>query len=285
MGSRTVERGDIDPKLLKVSPNNVRTIEREKRISELSMSILSEGVRQPVIINTNNEVVAGQRRWLAALKANHPSIPFIRREYDSDIDEMIESLMENEHQEPLSIEEKGLAVKKLRDQGLTFEELSERTGIPESTLFNYARKVTMPSMIEAEEKTKVLARQMSIRKRNILDPLLKYKPFRDDPVARFELYSVGDQIPLHDAEQFAKELKRGLPVKIKKRLEIAKARNDRGDPASELVTWRILKENLKPAEDRCKRQSKDLQMVVNNLLKLWGTYAIDDTLLEDQDQA
>lgn len=147
-----------NPRDLTLSPNNVRKdIEdqilknqgvfdeefwaqlNKEEIEDLVASVSERGVRNPIIINQRNEVVAGQRRWLAALKANLDKIPCIQRHYKSDIDEIYDSLAENE-KVGVSRMDKYHALKKLRDSGLSLREISARTSIPKSTIHDILKE-------------------------------------------------------------------------------------------------------------------------------------------------
>jgi len=141
-----------NPRDLTLSPNNVRkkisdnilknqgvfdkefweSLEAEE-IADLATSVSEVGVRNPIVINQRDEVVAGQRRWLAALKANLDKVPCVQRRYENDIEEICDSFAENQKEE-VRREDMYHSLKKLRDHGLSIRQISAKTSIPKSTV-------------------------------------------------------------------------------------------------------------------------------------------------------
>ena len=79
-GVREIEIARIRP-----NPNQPRVQFDDAALDELSKSIAARGVLQPILLRVTGEgyeIVAGERRWRAAQRAQLHSIPAIVREID-----------------------------------------------------------------------------------------------------------------------------------------------------------------------------------------------------------
>jgi len=142
-----------DPRDLKVSSSNVRTEVRS--IDDLKKSIENVGVVYPVVINPRDEVVAGQRRLKASIEAGVDRIPVVVVEFKDEKEEILFSFLENEHQEGLDYRDRGRAVKRLRELGLTDDQISRLIGRPKHVLDGYLVSFSRPkSLDKPEEKGK-----------------------------------------------------------------------------------------------------------------------------------
>ena len=75
MPGKNVGKKYINTNELTLSPNNARKDLNEKALERLTTSVASfNEVLSPIIVNTKNEIIAGQRRWLAAKEAGIPKI-------------------------------------------------------------------------------------------------------------------------------------------------------------------------------------------------------------------
>src|SRR2546425_5457139 len=83
----TEEVREIDIDQVQPSQEQPRTRFSEQRLEELAQSIRNNGVIQPVLLRARGggfELVAGERRWVAAKKAGFKHIPAIVREIPDD---------------------------------------------------------------------------------------------------------------------------------------------------------------------------------------------------------
>lgn len=154
MGSKIKEKNvKRNPFDLTLSPYNVRKQLNEKALEQLVMSVnYFEAVLHPIVINTKNQVVAGQRRWLAAKEVKLPFIYCIVKEYDDPSDEIKDSLVENQVRRDLDSREKGEAIIYLHDErNGTFEEIAEFLGMGISTIHRWYREATGPEALQQEE--------------------------------------------------------------------------------------------------------------------------------------
>lgn len=123
---------EIELSKISVNPNQPRREFDETALGELADSISEIGIIQPITLRKINEdeyqIIAGERRYRASLKAGLKSIPaYIRTADDENVMEM--ALIENIQREDLNSVEIALAYQHLIEQyDLTQERLSERVG-------------------------------------------------------------------------------------------------------------------------------------------------------------
>ena len=118
----------------------------QEKIIELSQSIKKNGLIQPIILSKRDTdtytLVAGERRWRAAQKAELKIIPSLLLPEDLDKDEI--SLIENIQREDLKISEEAFAYQKLIDKNdYTHESLSQIVGKSRSHITNLLRILTL----------------------------------------------------------------------------------------------------------------------------------------------
>ena len=136
----------IDPSLLQP-----RSVFDEVKLDELTRSIKANGVVQPVLLRRKGarfELIAGERRWRAAIRAGLTEIPAVLRNV-SDENVLEIALIENIQREDLNPIEEARAYKKLIETlGLTQESVSERVGRDRSYVTNLLRLLRLPDDIQ-----------------------------------------------------------------------------------------------------------------------------------------
>lgn len=148
-----IELAKIEP-----NPDQPRRIIDESALEDLAQSIRSLGVIQPItlreVADEKYQIIAGERRYRASLKAGLTAIPaYVRKVSDTELLEM--ALIENIQREDLNSIEIALAYQNLIDQyNLTQERLSERVGKNRSTITNYLRLLKLPAGIQMGIKDK-----------------------------------------------------------------------------------------------------------------------------------
>lgn len=117
----------------------------ESSLDELAKSIAQHGLIQPILVRPledgsgNYEIVAGERRWRAAQKAQLHEVPIIIRELD-DTTTLEIALIENLQREDLNAVDEARALKQLSDQfGYTGEQVAEKIGKSRSYVANMLR--------------------------------------------------------------------------------------------------------------------------------------------------
>lgn len=132
-------------------PGQPRTHFDEAALSELADSIRSRGVIQPVIVRRRGDgryqLVAGERRWRAAQKAQLHEIPAIVRTLD-DREVMALALIENLQREDLNPVEEARAYRRLaEEEGMTQAEIAGMVDKSRSHVANMQRLLDLPDEV------------------------------------------------------------------------------------------------------------------------------------------
>ncbi|MDR0413028.1 MAG: ParB/RepB/Spo0J family partition protein [Dysgonamonadaceae bacterium] len=140
------------------NPNQPRRVFDEEALDELSASIKALGLVQPITLRETSDgkyqIISGERRYRASLKANLETIPaYVRKASDENVMEM--ALIENIQREDLNAIEIALAYQTLIESyHLTQEKLSERIGKKRATIANFLRLLKLPAEIQMGLKDK-----------------------------------------------------------------------------------------------------------------------------------
>jgi len=142
----------IAPAEIVPNPNQPRKTFDAVALDELRASIIEFGVLVPVIVRAVGErfeLIAGERRWRAALAASLPTIPAIVRQ--SDERESLEvAIIENLQRENLDPLEEAMGFAHLMEAyGFTQERVAERLGRSRSAVANTLRLLTLPDGAKA----------------------------------------------------------------------------------------------------------------------------------------
>lgn len=116
---------------IKIINENPRSNFDQEKLNELAESIRERGILQPLVckqVGAYYQLIAGERRLRAAKIVGLKEVPIIiRNTADNDI--KIDQVIENLQREDLSAEDKFLAFKKMRENGLSIKEISKKTGV------------------------------------------------------------------------------------------------------------------------------------------------------------
>ncbi|MBU5437979.1 nucleoid occlusion protein [Tissierella sp. MSJ-40] len=171
---------------IKPNPYQPRKDFNQKSLEELSQSIKSFGLIQPIsvrkIYGDSYELIAGERRLRASELAELENIPAIIVEY-KDKDSAMIALIENLQREDLNFIEEAEGYNNLiLDHSFTQQELAEKMGKSQSTIANKLRLLKLPDDIKKD----LLEYNLTERhgrallklpdddlKRNILDKVIK----------------------------------------------------------------------------------------------------------------
>lgn len=129
------------------------------KLSELERSIERNGIIQPIVVKKTDigyRIIAGERRWRAAMKLNMRYIPAIIREVEAD-EEMELAIVENLQREDLNPIEEAKAIKRYVDKTrCTQDDISKILGKSRSYVSNTMRLLNLPDyIIENIESGKV----------------------------------------------------------------------------------------------------------------------------------
>jgi ParB family chromosome partitioning protein len=138
--------------LLQPNPQQPRGPIDPADLTELAASIKANGILQPILarrVGENYEIVAGERRWRAALVAGLDTVPVLVRTI-TDEESAVFALVENVQRTDLNAMEKARAFRKLQDMlGMTQEEVARKVGLERSTLANFVRLLDLPAEVQA----------------------------------------------------------------------------------------------------------------------------------------
>ena len=147
--------GDLYPN--KFQP---RKIFDEESLNDLQKSIKERGIIQPIIVRKSNEnskyeIIAGERRWLAAQKAGLHEVPVVVTEAD-DLKSLEFAIVENVQRNDLNPLEEAQGYQRLiNDFSYDQEKVSKFIGKSRSYITNCLRILTLPSdvlnLIEAKK--------------------------------------------------------------------------------------------------------------------------------------
>ena len=136
---------------IKPNVNQPRKKFNEERIAELAESILKHGIIQPLVVRRSGafyEIVAGERRWRAARRADLEKVPCIIREF-TDEENMLIAIIENLQREDLDpIEEANGLNQMIKKFGMTQEEVSKSISKSRPYISNSLRLLKLPEYIQ-----------------------------------------------------------------------------------------------------------------------------------------
>jgi len=204
-----------------------RKIFDEKNLEELTNSIKERGMIQPIIVRKSNddkskfEIIAGERRWLAAQRAGLHSVPVVVTEAD-DLKSLEFAIVENVQRHDLNPLEEALGYKRLIDDfSYDQEKVSKFIGKSRSHVANSLRLLSLPEdvlkLIEVQKLTaghakilvgldnasfvanKIIEKKLSVRQSenfvNIFKNRKKSKRIKDSNIIALEL-SITNKIGL-----------------------------------------------------------------------------------------
>ena len=147
-----------------------RTIFDEEKLNELSSSIKENGVIQPIAVRPNKyekgkfEIIAGERRWLAAQRAGLTEVPVIILNIN-DQKSLEIAILENVQRQDLNIIEEAKGYQRLvKEFGYDHERISKFMSKSRSHVSNTLRLLSLPKdiigLLEEEKLTAGQARPL-----------------------------------------------------------------------------------------------------------------------------
>ena len=201
----------------------------EENLKDLTNSIKERGVIQPIIVRHSNtesskyEIIAGERRWLAARKAGLHEIPVVVTEAD-DLKSLEFAIVENVQRHDLNPLEEAQGYKRLIDEfSYDQEKVSKFIGRSRSYITNSLRILSLPTeilrFIEEKKLTsghakilvglenslflanKIIEKKLSVRQTESFVKIFKKKPggfqaSKDSNIRSLE-QSISDKIGLN----------------------------------------------------------------------------------------
>ncbi len=137
------------------NPFQPREVFNENKLSELALSIKKNGIIQPIAVRPKKsepgkyEIVAGERRWLAAQKAGLHDIPVTILDL-SDVESLEVAIVENIQRDDLSPIEEARGYKRLSEEfNYDHESISKLMSKSRSHISNTLRLLTLPKDVIA----------------------------------------------------------------------------------------------------------------------------------------
>lgn len=125
----------------------------EAALEELTASIRETGILQPLLVTRDSggyRILAGERRFRAAQRANLAKVPVLVREGLAERDHLLLALIENVQRHDLTAIEEAEAYRQLReDFGMTQEEVADRVGRDRATVANTLRLLKLSSPVRS----------------------------------------------------------------------------------------------------------------------------------------
>jgi len=191
---------EIDVNLIEANPFQPRVVFDSQALDELKASIQEKGIIQPIIVrsikNGRYQIIAGERRYRAAVEIGMKKVPCQVKEIDSD-EEMLElALIENVQREHLNPIDLAMGYQRLIEEcNLTQEDVARKIGKDRSTITNILRLLKLPTKI-----------QNSIRKGEIKEGHARALLSISDPDIQEEVWkkAVKQGLSVRRVEQLAK---------------------------------------------------------------------------------
>jgi ParB family chromosome partitioning protein len=147
---KKIETNKMSISNLSRNPFQPRITFSESKLEELTNSIKKNGIIQPIAVRANKDesgkyqIVAGERRWLAAQRAGLHEIPVNILEL-SDIESLEVAIVENIHRDDLNPIEEARGYKRLSDEfNYDHENISKLMSKSRSHISNTLRLLSLP---------------------------------------------------------------------------------------------------------------------------------------------
>ena len=209
---------------IKTSARNPRKNFDEKTLKELAESIKANGVIEPIIVRRNGsaetyEIIAGERRFRAAVRAGLVTIPAVVRD-ESDAGALKIAIIENLQRENISFMDEARAVGTLREElSLDVREIVKILGKSEPWVYNHLTILKMDAAaIEAADAGEI--------SRAVALEIAKLKP-EHQPLAAANLSRKGTKVTLQKAQAWIREEFSGTTAKARiQKSALQKSGND-----------------------------------------------------------
>jgi len=166
IGEAKIELKKNQLQISDIVPNKYqpRKIFEESNMEDLTNSIKERGIIQPIIVrksqdhNQKYEIIAGERRWLAAQRAGLHNVPVVITEAD-DLKSLEFAILENIQRQDLNPLEEAKGYKRLIDEfSYDQDKVSKFMGKSRSYITNSLRLLTLPKeVIKLIEEQKLTA--------------------------------------------------------------------------------------------------------------------------------
>ena len=136
------------------NPNQPRRTFDNQAMDDLTASISEKGIIQPLIVRKKTsvnglyEIVAGERRWRAAQRAQLHEVPVIIRDF-TDVEVLEVAIIENIQRSDLNAIDEAAGYKQLMEKfGRTQEDMGKALGKSRSHIANQIRLLSLPDSVQ-----------------------------------------------------------------------------------------------------------------------------------------
>jgi ParB family chromosome partitioning protein len=212
----------------------------EENLNDLTNSIKERGVIQPIIVrksSTNNskyEIIAGERRWLAARKAGLHDIPVVLTDVD-DLKSLEFAIVENVQRHDLNPLEEAEGYKRLIDEfSYDQEKVSKFIGKSRSYITNALRLLNLPqSVLKMVQEKKITAGHAKILvgldNADFVALKIVEKKLSVRQTENFvKLFKKNKKITVPKQDSNLKELERSIETKIGLSVKIKNSKRNKG---------------------------------------------------------
>ena len=225
-----------DPKDLEVSPNNPRRILPESEdLDEMCKNIKTIGMLEPIVINKENQILAGQLRWLCALKNDFKEVPVIVIDTEEiarqtgkpkNVVETLISLSSDMFKFKLKADDKHRAIELLKKEGLKTREIADSLGVSERSVVMWLGRAKLPEALTSQSQiTKFL--KLPIKKRDYLKTILRAPHIKNDDYLKNKVLEFGMEAKVRDLQEVAKDVGQGITIDWDYRIQEAKKKEEK----------------------------------------------------------
>jgi len=262
----------VDPKDLKVAPTNVR-VEDISKIDKDIMdgSILTVGIKQPLIINENNEIVSGSLRWSSALRVGLKKVPVIRKKFKNKFEERITCMLQDDLHHPLTDRAKYEFVKKcIEEDGMTIYDIAKALGRSPETIRQWTKYEIIPEQIKGNEELERSFLETPRKKKLELQSIALTKYFKEEPQEYVKLVEKvrEEDIPLSTLEEVRKTSKANLSVDVDYVTGLSKVE-------TELIKVKVPKNIMRLFKKRLFEEKRDFFKTIVDLMEAYAEWKID----------
>lgn len=201
---------------VRVNPDQPRKHFEKAALEELSASIKTYGLLQPIVVSPEKEgyiIIAGERRFRAAKLAGFEEITAIIRSSE-ELERIEIGLVENVQREDLSPLEQAISIARLHEQfNMEYRDIADRLAKAQSTITNIVRLLQLPENARKALESKQISEGHA---RTILS-------LKDSPELQDELLKsiIEKGWSVRAAERFVSDTKNRVGVGAKTKLVVS----------------------------------------------------------------
>jgi len=206
----------FDPRELTVAPTNNRLepiTDKEKEM--MALSVMTVGIKDPLILNTEKQIVSGGLRWQGALATGFTIVPCIVKKFNSKFEERITSMLQDDLHHPLTDRAKAEFVKKCTEEdGETIESIAASLGRTPQTIRQWTMYDVYPEQIKDKPVLKQTYLEIPRKKKIAVHRILKTPQFKNDVKKSTDLVEMARESTLFDLESMSKDAHSGLYIDL-----------------------------------------------------------------------